>query len=1072
MHKKTKLIFSLITLCFSLAVLCFGVYSAVQVSYSISGSISYEVSGAYANITTKVYGMDEFLASDDVSTNEMFGMMMDYTINTPMPDLDNKALSDLSFEELESAGLGLIDTNQDYQYNTLTNEGDSSASDIDINYNNYYTYFIVIKVQNLADNYISAEISTEFVNDDINSLWCCTSKVLNIQKDTNNGEGKNLAIIYTLKDPTVSVSSIGTAFSHLLKIEGSSEMQEITGEVDYNLGENVQASVTASLYDLSTLISENFDDFQTNILPQLEQSISLYMSTFSQYPPEQLFEQMNITASPIYTSQYDSTTQDSSLALAKNINVDFSEGYFYVLFLTIKNKNPDTFLNAKFDQSSSDELLYSVYASSDSDVVVGEEPKNAIMMFVLKEQISGLGLIDFDNTLIIENLDVTPYKQEQISFEDNSLTFSETYFDITGKLDTSINRDNYTLPTAVDVVGATVENKDDISLINLLPIIQQIEEDGSDFENLLATDWFIIGQIYSYASLYEQQPITIAPINVNEIRFTSQIDISNPSNSQFIYILLLALLGGDTSASVVLAMLQYYDSYNINFPYGYLEQYGLTEVPEHYSQEEKDFIIKYSTMSSDQRKELENYYGQILDQQQGTDFDITDLLPEGATYSEEHPLIIKNFRIVPGTTYKLSDYMTDETYSNQVQIKGDFNVGTLTIPADFDFYITGIESPSSQLVSYDVEQGNTSYAVQDGVLFTKDMSTLVAYPSGKVQASYSIPSSVISVNPYAFDYSYGLGEIIVNFDNCNNIYDFSGTPSTVVLQTTQYISRFEQASWESNLPLSTRIEYMDVSSGLVYTEKGNGYYVTSYTPTDKTMVSIPETYQVEGGEILNVVGIGANAFNNASNLTNIDLPDTIEVIEDNAFIGAVNVDYIDFSNATLSTYGQNVFGDRTDVIIYTQNETTKNIIKTATPNSTSTQISLTIETGIAEGSNTSQIASQNGQFTLTYSIDGRQFTVDTAYDLSISSLFNGYMIVTSANNSTIDVSVETSINALSYGTEYDSYVEHIQEQIAIAKVDESGTTLITGTPVDENYYNHPGGSASATYSGITSCMGF
>lgn len=1064
MHKKTKLIFSLITLCFSLAVLCFGVYSAVQVSYSISGSISYEVSGAYANITTKVYGLDEFLASDDISTNEMLGMMMDSTINTPIPDLDNKALSDLSFEELESTGLGFIDTNQDYQYNTLTNEGDSSASDININYNNYYTYFIVIKVQNLADNYISAEISTEFVNDDINSLWCCTSKVLNIQKDTNNGEGKNLAIIYTLKDPTVSVSSIGTAFSHLLKIEGSSEMQQITGEVDYNLGENVQASVTASLYDLSTLNSENFDDFQTNILPQLEQSISLYMSMFSQYPPEQLFEQMNFTASPIYTSQYDSTTQDSSLALAKNINVDFSEGYFYVLFLTIENKNPDTFLNAKFDQSSSDELLYSVYASSDLDVVVGEEPKNAIMMFVLKEQISGLGLIDFDNTLIIENLDVTPYKQEQISFEDNSLTFSETYFDITGKFDTSINRDNYTLPTAVDVVGPTVENKDEISLTNLLPIIQQIEEDGSDFENLFATDWFIIGQIYGYAALYEKQPITIAPINVNEIRFTSETDISN---SQYTYILfLLALLGDDTLAPIVLAMLQYYDSYNINFPYGYLEQYGLTEVPEHYSQEEKDFIIKYSTMSSDQRNELQNYYGQILDQQQGTDFDIKDLLPEGATYSEEHPLIIKNFRIVPGTTYKLSDYMTDETYSNQVQIKGNFNVGILTIPADFDFYITGIESSSNQLVSYDVEQGNTSYAVQDGVLFTKDMSTLVAYPSGKVQASYSIPSSVTSVNPYAFKTSNNLGQIIVNYDKMKDIHGFKGSPSSIILQSTEYISRFNIADWETNALPNIQIEYLDVSSGLGYTYRGNGYYVTSYTPTDKTMVLIPETYQVKGGEILNVVGIGANAFSGATNLENIGLPETIQVIENNAFDGAVNVKFVDFGNAEITSYGANVFGDRTDVIIYTQNETTKNVIKTATPNSTSTKMNISIETELGTEEGSTSGASHKGTFSLTFKIDDKTFTINTYYDCLLSDLYNGYMIIQSSSTGNINTSVNVAISAATYDTT--DFVDHIQEQVAIAKIEDDGTlTKIAGTADDVTYFNHPGGSANVTYDGVT-----
>ncbi len=59
MSRKSKIFLSLASLCLSLMVLCFGVYSAVSVDYTISGSISYEVDSAFVNITTKVYAYNE-----------------------------------------------------------------------------------------------------------------------------------------------------------------------------------------------------------------------------------------------------------------------------------------------------------------------------------------------------------------------------------------------------------------------------------------------------------------------------------------------------------------------------------------------------------------------------------------------------------------------------------------------------------------------------------------------------------------------------------------------------------------------------------------------------------------------------------------------------------------------------------------------------------------------------------------------------------------------------------------------------------------------------------------------------
>ena len=56
----------------------------------------------------------------------------------------------------------------------------------------------------------------------------------------------------------------------------------------------------------------------------------------------------------------------------------------------------------------------------------------------------------------------------------------------------------------------------------------------------------------------------------------------------------------------------------------------------------------------------------------------------------------------------------------------------------------------SSLISFNVEQGNKNYVSVDGVLFTKDMTTLVAYPRGTKDENYTIPQGVSRIGCGAF----------------------------------------------------------------------------------------------------------------------------------------------------------------------------------------------------------------------------------------------------------------------------------------------------------------------------------
>jgi len=96
----------------------------------------------------------------------------------------------------------------------------------------------------------------------------------------------------------------------------------------------------------------------------------------------------------------------------------------------------------------------------------------------------------------------------------------------------------------------------------------------------------------------------------------------------------------------------------------------------------------------------------------------------------------------------------------------------------------------SHLTAINVKDGNTQYSSIDGVLYNKDKTTLLQYPSGKTDSSFTIPDSVTSIGDYAFYGCGNLTSIIIPesvtrigqaaFNNCNGLVSvkFEGSISS------------------------------------------------------------------------------------------------------------------------------------------------------------------------------------------------------------------------------------------------------------------------------------------------------
>lgn len=75
--------------------------------------------------------------------------------------------------------------------------------------------------------------------------------------------------------------------------------------------------------------------------------------------------------------------------------------------------------------------------------------------------------------------------------------------------------------------------------------------------------------------------------------------------------------------------------------------------------------------------------------------------------------------------------------------------------------VKSISQKYKEKLKITIDSKNPYYTIKDGVLFTKDIKTLVYYPSEKTDKVYRIPKSVIRIKPLAFARNSFLKEVIL-----------------------------------------------------------------------------------------------------------------------------------------------------------------------------------------------------------------------------------------------------------------------------------------------------------------------
>lgn len=222
--------------------------------------------------------------------------------------------------------------------------------------------------------------------------------------------------------------------------------------------------------------------------------------------------------------------------------------------------------------------------------------------------------------------------------------------------------------------------------------------------------------------------------------------------------------------------------------------------------------------------------------------------------------------------------------------RGCGSLTSVTIPASVIGINSAAFSNCSSLENIAVDGKNIYYISVDGVLFNKNRTTLVAYPSGKKGTAYTIPKGVTSIGANAFSYCRNLIDVTIPenvtsiggdaFNSCSNLVRVTIPKSVTSIGS----SAFENCSSLTSVTIPENVTSIE--------------WGTFYGCKSLTGVIIPENVTVIGGNAFDgcsslisvtipksVMSIGELAFRNCSRLTNVAIPENVPSIAMDTFNG-------------------------------------------------------------------------------------------------------------------------------------------------------------------------------------------
>ena len=246
-----------------------------------------------------------------------------------------------------------------------------------------------------------------------------------------------------------------------------------------------------------------------------------------------------------------------------------------------------------------------------------------------------------------------------------------------------------------------------------------------------------------------------------------------------------------------------------------------------------------------------------------------------------------------------NDTITDIVVENGITYMGDRLVQGLpathiSIPASVGIISELSLGRMTSLQEIELDKGNAAYRMEDGILFTSDMKTLVKYPALKEGGSYTVPDSVTRLGHHAFSGTANLTELALP-DTLEEIgrYAFAETTGIDTLVIPNSVTKLEASAISGNRGLKRVI----IGSGVTAISESLCY----------NSQTIEEVMFAEGSHL---TAVGTTAFRQCTALKSVELPETVETIGASAFQGCTALTSVSAGGLpVLESIGRQAFRD-------------------------------------------------------------------------------------------------------------------------------------------------------------------
>ena len=213
---------------------------------------------------------------------------------------------------------------------------------------------------------------------------------------------------------------------------------------------------------------------------------------------------------------------------------------------------------------------------------------------------------------------------------------------------------------------------------------------------------------------------------------------------------------------------------------------------------------------------------------------------------------------------------------------------------------------------YIVPEDCVNFAGEDGVVFSKDMSTLYFYPPAKEGNTYEIPESVTKIATFAFRRAQNIETLeIPNNVTEIGMHAFRNMPNltTVTFEEPSTIERFGsnifmECTALREITLPTSLTYIDNAFHQCYALEvinvPDGSQLTNIQGSAFITNTALREFNFLGSCELRT--IGSNAFANLTQLTSFDVPKSVINISENAFSGCSNLASVTFDEDAVIAY--------------------------------------------------------------------------------------------------------------------------------------------------------------------------